>query len=108
MDHDTYVVSLVGDDIAHPHKHFTEREAARKHAATFDENPIIERADIYKMTGYLDARSAIEARERGEGELIDPRDHKPSEVETRQRIERAGGLANYLGLVKRVKIDRRF
>ena len=34
-----YVVTLVGDDIANPHKCFTDRQAAQEHALTFEGVP---------------------------------------------------------------------
>jgi hypothetical protein len=96
MEPVVYVVTLVGDDIANPHKYFTDRQAAQQYALTFEEDPAIEYVDTYRVSGHAGA-SAIEARMRGEGELIE---RQPSVPEQRRRIDRAGGLAQYLGLVR--------
>jgi hypothetical protein len=101
MNVESYVVTLIGDDIDHAHKHFTTREAARHHALEFAERPEIERVDIFKMDGCPDAVSAIAARARGEGEIIESKAHQLSKAETKRAIHKAGGLFKLLGLGKR-------
>jgi len=92
----TYVVTIAGEEISSPHKHFTDRRSAEEYVLKLEEDPSVEYADIYKMSGHVDARSAVEARKRGEGELIDRR---ASDGEVRRRVDRAGGLGKYLGLL---------
>ena len=58
----TYVVTIAGEEISSPHKHFTDRRSAEEYVLKLEEDPSVEYADIYKMSGHVDARSAVEAR----------------------------------------------
>jgi hypothetical protein len=97
MDPVIYVVTLVGDDVANPYKYFTDRKAAKDHALKFEGDPEIEYVDTHRMSGYAGI-AAIEARRRGEGDLVE---RQPTAPEVRRRITRAGSLLNYLGLQRR-------
>jgi hypothetical protein len=87
-DDATYVVTLVGWENPNPHKHFSDRRDAEKYVLELEDDPssdYYEHADIYQMSGYMDAESAIAARKRGEGELIERRT-QTSPFEVRRRF----------------------
>ncbi len=92
MDEPSYVVYSRDCDDPHPFKHFSALPAARAFANKQLETLVTERTEIWAVHA-VDARAAVAALKKGEGELVELKAPGTSQAELQRELERDWKIA---------------